>query len=81
MSGTSFYVGGIQSSALEGSDALKSGPTPRDVEVLERWHRDRVHAQRGDPNQAHQVDRSEGADREPIEVYSQEKKTIMDVVA
>ncbi len=81
MSDTSYFIGNTQSSLLDGSDSLKSGPTPRDVEVLERWHRNRVHAQRGDPNQAHQIGRAESADLEPNRFHGAAQSSIMDVVA
>jgi hypothetical protein len=57
MSVDSYIVGGAQPPThLNSSDSLKSGPTPREVEVLERWHRDRVHTQRGNPHQAHRIE-------------------------
>lgn len=60
MSGESNTIGGIQpSNSRTPTDALKSGPTPRDVEVLERRHRDRVHSERGKPGEAHRIQRSE----------------------
>ena len=54
------HIGGIQSSSPRSpSDSLKSGPTPREVEVLERRHRDRVHSERGKPGQAHRIERDQ----------------------
>ena len=37
--------------AAQQSEGLKSGPTPKEVEVLERWHRDRINSNRGQPDQ------------------------------
>lgn len=48
----SIIASGLQGPpATQQSEGLKSGPTPQEVEVLERWHRDRINSNRGQPDQ------------------------------
>ncbi len=58
-------AGNPPSSPPNAADFLKTGPTPREVEELERRHRDRVHGERGKPEQAHRIQTEASSPSEP----------------